>query len=137
MEFKIMILTGPPRGHHDPARAALPPERRHAGHIPPPHRRLTSSVSPASVLLARHHPGTPPVLTGRTLPPVNPHRAAVERVTTSVRARAPRGDHAGTRAARGPLNRGPADLPAGHAWQGVGLSTVAVGRISARHCVMF
>jgi hypothetical protein len=73
----------------------------------------------------------------RTMPSVNPHRAAVERATTSVHALAPRGDHAGTRAARGPQNRGPAGLPAGHAWQGVGLSTVAVGRISARHCAMF
>jgi hypothetical protein len=93
--------AGPPRGRRHPTGAALPPERRRVGPFPPPHRRSTSSVSPTSALLARCHPGTPPVLTGSTLPSASPHHTAVERVLAPARARAARGDHAGAHATRG------------------------------------
>jgi hypothetical protein len=39
-------------------------------------------VGLVSALLARHHPETPPVLAGSTLPPASPHRAVIKRVTT-------------------------------------------------------
>jgi hypothetical protein len=59
------LAVGPPRGRCHPVGVALPLEHRRTDHFPPPHRRLTSSVSPVSALLARRHPGTPPVLAGR------------------------------------------------------------------------
>jgi hypothetical protein len=49
-------------------------------------------VSPTSPPPTRHHPGTPPVLVGNTLPPVSPHHAAIKRITASAWARAARGD---------------------------------------------
>jgi hypothetical protein len=56
------------------------------------------------------------VLTGSTLPPASPHRAAVKRVTAPARTRAARvvGHLLGWAGSPG---RGLAGFPAGRAWQ--------------------
>jgi hypothetical protein len=66
----------------------------------PPRRRPTVPVRPCPLFLARRHPGTPPVLTGNTLPPSSHRRAAGEHATAPSHARSARGDQAGARVAR-------------------------------------
>jgi hypothetical protein len=47
------LAAGPPPRTLPPRRSHPPPKRHHVGRFPPPHRCPTSSVSPASALLAR------------------------------------------------------------------------------------
>jgi hypothetical protein len=127
---------------------------RTASRTPPPRQSRPSTRTPP----CRSHPAAPPSLdllgelrlrSSCPAPPWAPTSAHRQNLATgqppSRRCRARH--HVGARelhavttpahAQRGPPGRGPAGLPAGHAWQAVRLSTVAVGRISARHCVMF
>jgi hypothetical protein len=80
-------------------------ERHRPKSLAPPHRRPTSSVSPTGPLLALHHPGTPLVLSGYTLPSANCHQAAGECARGSLLCW------------NRPPGRGPASLSTGHAWQ--------------------
>jgi hypothetical protein len=70
---------------------APPPSTATTPRRPLLHRRATNCVSPAADLLARRHPGTPPVLAGNTLPlaSIKPHR---RRAHHYAGARATRGD---------------------------------------------
>jgi hypothetical protein len=49
----LPLAIGSPLRTLPPRQSRPPPERRYAGRSPPPHRRPTSSVSPASTLLAQ------------------------------------------------------------------------------------
>jgi hypothetical protein len=79
--------TGQPRRLPEPSRPCrrLPHQHRHR-HSDPSHR-VIARVSPASTPPARRHSGTPPVLTGSTLPPASPHRTASMHGTRPVSTR--------------------------------------------------
>jgi hypothetical protein len=84
----------------------------------PSHCRATTSVSPASPLLARRPLGGLHELASNTLPPASHHQADGECTT-----------------ARGPLGCGPAGLPARRMWQAIEPRTVAAGQIRPKHCL--